>query len=151
MPAGRPPLGPELVEGLEGPDEAKERARVVLETIAGRLTIEEACGRLDVSRARFHEMRREGLEGLIVGLTPGVPGRPRKASAGDASRVTELEREVRELKIDLQAARVKTELAIAMPHVLDLPARHDEDEAAGEKRWRAPGGRDRLHKRKRPR
>ena len=39
--AGRKPLGPDLVEHLEGSPRAKQRLEVILETIVGRLTVNE--------------------------------------------------------------------------------------------------------------
>ena len=42
-PTGRKPAGPQIVERLEGSPVAKQRLEVILETIAGRWTIPEAC------------------------------------------------------------------------------------------------------------
>ena len=41
--ARRKPKGPALVQHLEGSERAKQRLEVILETIAGELTIEQAC------------------------------------------------------------------------------------------------------------
>ena len=46
MSRGRPPEGPGLVEKQEGSEPAKERLRVILETITGSKTVREACGEL---------------------------------------------------------------------------------------------------------
>lgn len=125
MPAGRPPDKLGHVDRLEGDDESKRRLRIVLATLVGELSVVEACERLVVSESRFHEMRRQALEGALSSLTPGVPGRPAKSSdenpTGD--RLVELERENRQLRIELQAAYVRTELALGMPHVLTSRAR----------------------------
>jgi transposase len=119
MPAGRPPKGFGHVDGLEGPDELKTRLRVILATLTGELTVQEAAHQLGVSEARFHELRRESLQGALDGIAPGRPGRPRKKEEPvERLRVAELEREVDELKVDLQAARVRTEIALTMPYLL---------------------------------
>jgi transposase-like protein len=112
------------VEKLEGDAASKRRLRVVLKTLTGELSIEEACGELGVGASRFHALRHQALEGALTGLVPGTPGRPRTAAATpEADRLAELERENRELKLELQAAFVRTEVALALPHLLTKEAR----------------------------
>jgi transposase-like protein len=106
------------VDGLEGPDETKHRLRVILETLTGERTVAEACAELEIGEARFHQLRQQALQGALQGLRPGRAGRPRKEEPVAPGRVEELEQEVRDLEIDLQAARVRTELALTMPHLL---------------------------------
>lgn len=118
MPGGRPPSGPELVSRLDGDDEARERLRVVLETIAGRLTIKDACARLSMSEARFHQIRERALKAALDGLAPGAPGRPRNEPSAEGARVLELEQQVGELEEELVAAQTRTEIALAAPHLL---------------------------------
>jgi transposase-like protein len=105
------------VERLEGPAEAKRRLRVVLETLTGERGVGEAAAELGLSEARFHQLRRQVLESALDGLCPQAPGRPRKPEP-PPSRIEELEHELQELRIDLQAARVRTEIALTMPHLL---------------------------------
>ena len=73
---GCKPLGSALVEHLDGSLQAKERLEVILETIAGRLTIDQACQRLGVQEARFHRLRTEVLEASLARLEPRSAGRP---------------------------------------------------------------------------
>jgi hypothetical protein len=119
MGAGRPPKRiDEHLERLEGPVELKQRLEVILDTIAGRRSVIEACELLDIGEARFHELRSQVLASALEGLTPGAPGRPRREEDAPESRVAELEREVQTLRIQLQAARVRTEIALTMPELL---------------------------------
>jgi transposase-like protein len=118
MPAGRPPDKLGHVDRLEGPDRLKHRLRVILETLTDERTVQEAAKELGVSEARFHELRHQALTAALEGIAPGRPGRPRKEEPVEASRIHELEREVGDLKVDLQAARVRTEIALTMPHLL---------------------------------
>jgi hypothetical protein len=118
MGRGRRPGGPEQVERLDGTPEAKRRLRVILETVAGDKSVAEACKELGIGEARFHELRAVALEGAVESLEARAAGRPRKEEATEPGRVEALEREIRELKLAVQAARVREELAIAMPHVL---------------------------------
>jgi transposase len=114
----RPPEKTGHVDPLDGSDADKTRLRVVLETVAGERSVKEACERLGVSEARFHVLRRQALQAALDGLAPGAPGRPRKRDKPDSDRVRELEQEVSGLKVDLQAALVRTEIALTMPHLL---------------------------------
>lgn len=114
---GRHPSGPNLVEGLDGPDEAKRRLKVILETVAGTRTISDACAELDISEAAFHELRKQALTAAVEGLAPRPIGRPRKDGDPEQRRINELEEQVFTLKKDLQAERIRKEIAIAMPHL----------------------------------
>ena len=118
MRRGRPPLGIQHVSRLSGTAESKRRLRVILQTLAGEMSIEEACRRLEVSESRLHQMRHDALAGALSGLEPRPAGRPPTPEPDPTDRVAELEAQVRELRIDLQASRVRTEVALTMPHLL---------------------------------
>ena len=62
---GRKPAGPQIVERLEGSPVAKQRLEVILETIAGRLTVPEARDRLGIGESRFHELRNLYMASLV--------------------------------------------------------------------------------------
>jgi transposase-like protein len=114
------------VDRLDGDETLKRRLRVVLETLSGERSVEQACADLGVSPSRFHELRREALQGALAGLLPGASGRPhRQDPAVDPERLKALERETQELRRELQAALVRTEIALAMPHVLTPKGRAD--------------------------
>jgi hypothetical protein len=107
------------VDGLSGTAESKHRLRIVLETLMGDLTVEEACVELGVSEARFHELRQQALAGALSGLEPKRPGRPRQVvEPVETPREQQLRQEVDQLRVELQAARVRTEVALVMPHLL---------------------------------
>lgn len=112
----RPTKGVEHVESLEGDETAKARLKAVLETLSGNLPVEEACRRLSVSAARFHELREEALQGALLALAPRAPGRP-PAPAPDPE-VKALRLENADLRRDLEAAHIRTEIALVMPHVI---------------------------------
>jgi len=117
--AGRKPLGPDLVEHLEGSQRAKQRLEVILETIVGRLTIDQACQRLGISPAMFYRLRTEVLEAGLARLEPRPMGRPpQQVTAEDAKRVA-LEHRVEELQSELKIAVVREEIARVMPHLAD--------------------------------
>lgn len=117
--AGRPRRGASHVDALEGPQPTKERLRAIFQTMCGELSVQDACRRLGIRPARFAELRTKALDGALAGILPRAPGRPRKALDPMAQKVDELEREKRELEMQLHAERVRAEVALVMPHVLD--------------------------------
>jgi len=125
----RPPEGVGHVERLEGPEDVKRRLRVLMETLVGRKSVGEACEELGVSESRLHEMRREALVGALGALMPKASGRPAKVEP-TTTRERELQERIEELEVDLQAALVRTELALAMP---DLFRRQGKKNPRGRK------------------
>ena len=135
MPAGRPPKGPELVDKFEGSEEAKHRMRLILETIAGRVSVEEARAELGVSESRFHQLRDSVLLSGLEALEPSPPGRPRKEVSLEAAEMDLLRQKVSDLEYDLEAQRVKTVLGLAFPNVVKEPdAKKNEKERPKKKR-----------------
>jgi len=55
------------VDRLDGPEELKWRLRVLLDTLAGRVSVAQACEELGVSESRLHELRRQALVGALAG------------------------------------------------------------------------------------
>jgi transposase-like protein len=136
MGRGRRPNGSRLVEALEGSAVAKRRMQLILETLAAQRSVQEASRELGVSPAAFHKMRRRFFQEAVSLLEPKPVGRPRREPS-EAERVRRsLEAENRELRIDLEAARIREELAIVLPHVLQPPAKGPSKKG----RQRGPGG-----------
>jgi transposase-like protein len=109
------------VDRLDGDASTKQRLRVILATLTGAMTVEEACRELEVGEARFHVLRHEALEGALSALSPKRPGRPAAPEPTEAERkLVEQQEEIAYLKLDLYAARIREKLALTMPHVLHL-------------------------------
>jgi transposase-like protein len=134
----RPPEGVGHVDRLEGPEDVKRRLRVLMETLLGQKSVQEACEELGVSESRLHEMRREALVGALGALLPKPSGRPPKVEP-TTPRERQLEERIGELEVDLQAALVRTELALAMPHLFRRDAKKNPRGRKTEKR-RTPRG-----------
>jgi predicted ArsR family transcriptional regulator len=115
---GRRPLGPRLVEGLEGEVEAKRRLQVILETVSGDRSVEQACDELGIEKAGFHKLRQRLLEAGLRSLEPKAAGRPSSKAAEPDPRIAALEAELRETRLELMAAQVREEIAVAMPGLL---------------------------------
>src|SRR5262245_59829726 len=119
---GRRPAGPEYVEQLPGSDQARQRLRVVLETLAGRLRVQDACAQLGIGEVRFHELRRTILEAALAAVEPRPAGRPARASGAETTQVEELTQRLDELTVQLQAAQIGEEIALILPGRAQRPA-----------------------------
>ena len=111
--AGRPPEGIDMIDRLGGgTPESRRRLGVILRSLAGELTVEEACDLLDVGRSRFHAMRRGFLLEAPSLLEAGVPGpvprsvnqelerlRQENAKLQDRAMMAELREEIQILNV----------------------------------------------------
>lgn len=113
---GRPPLGPEIVDRIEGSEEAKKRARILLEVMTGERSVESACDALGIQTTRFEDIRLEAFGGLVAALEPKAAGRPPSPVDEAAERLKALEEENKRLKIEVVTSHVREELAIGLPH-----------------------------------
>jgi hypothetical protein len=112
---GRKPSGPAAVERLPASPQARERLRVVLETLAGTCRIGAACARLGLSEQRFDQLRTQVLQAALDSLEPRPVGRP--PHAVPATEVVALQARLAALEIELRAAQVREEIALALPAV----------------------------------
>jgi len=132
---GRKPLGAEHVTQLAGSETARERLRLIVRALAGELSVPDACEALGIGESRFHQLRQEALQGALAALEPRPTGRPSQPPEPGAARIAALERELREREWELQACRIRLELAEALPSL-------GRREAAVKKTTRAPRPRE---------
>jgi len=136
MGRGRPPKGLSHVDSLPGDEASRAKLKTILATLLGELTVAEATERLGISESRFHELRRQALEGMMTGLEPRSPGRP--PAPREAEEVTELRERLSWLEEELEISRLKTEIAMWNPSLLreSVPKR-------SKKKGSSPSGRSR--------
>jgi transposase-like protein len=115
---GRPVKGAELLDGMEASAVARQRLTLILQTLAGAMTIQEACEVLGVNRSRFHELRRQFLAQATGLLEPRSPGRKSQQPTEAQLEIERLRRQIVQLKLDLKATQVREEIALVMPHLL---------------------------------
>jgi transposase-like protein len=132
---GRRPSGPEYVNTLGGSDTAKERLKVILETLAGTCRVQEACARLGISEPRFHQLRTQMLEAARAGLEPQTPGRKPQTLTPAEEQVRLLQQQVQQQDFELRVARAREEVALTLPRLLPEP-----EAKASEKKTSPPQG-----------
>jgi len=119
--AGRKPVGPRLVHHLDGSQRAKQRFEVILQTVAGKITIREACDRLGIEDAMFYRLRAEALQAGLARLEPRPIGRPPRPDSAEQQRIAELERELLEKQLHEQALKTRLEIAQALAATEESP------------------------------
>ena len=118
MVRGRKPSGSKLVDSMEGSESAKRRLKVILETLSGSMSIEEACGELGIGPAAFHKLRSRTVQEALESLAPRSMGRPAKEKTPEQARIEELEGEIADLEMELEGSRLRERIALVMPHLL---------------------------------
>ncbi len=110
---GRKPPGPEFVQRLEGAGDEKERLEVILQTVAGQLSVHEASARLGITPQRFHMLREQALQAALAALAPRRTGRPAKTPAPEP--IDALQQENERLRRELAASQLREEIALVLP------------------------------------
>lgn len=119
MARGRPPQGAQLVESLDGSAAAKRRVKLLLATLAGERTVLDVCRELDVGETRFHELRQEILRAALAAAEPKPCGRPPLPGPTPLEEeLARLREQNQRLRFEAEAAQIREELALVMPHVL---------------------------------
>ncbi|HEV3078241.1 MAG TPA: hypothetical protein VGY66_00620 [Gemmataceae bacterium] len=125
---GRRPSGPAYVERVSGSEQAKQRARVVLETMTGQCRVLEACERLNVSEPRLQQLRSTLVTAAVASQEPGHAGRPRRTVTPEQAEITALKQQVADMEVALKAAEARAEIALILPKAVQPPARPDQPE-----------------------
>ena len=114
---GRRPAGPEYVQRLPGSPEAKRRLQILLEVNAGVKRVQEACAELGICEQRFHQLREQAFAAALVGLEPGLPGRPPRVATPEQQQVEALEAELVAKAVELRATQAREEIALTLPRL----------------------------------
>ena len=114
MSLGRPNKGADHVDALDTDEATRERLRLLLWTLSSEVSVNDACDCLGISRARFKQIRKQGLQGAADALSPKPPGRRPKISEAAAKRIEALERELAELQRQLERERARSDLLEAL-------------------------------------
>jgi len=126
---GRYPAGPEYVDTLEASPQAKQRTKLILQTVFSGSRVAEVCTALDICPQRFHQLREEVLQAAVASMEVQPGGRRRRPV--ESEEMTALREELAELKVALHVAQVRAEIALAMPKAVAAAA---DDEPGPEKK-----------------
>jgi hypothetical protein len=107
-----------LIDRLDLAPGAKERLQRIVATLTAQQTVVEACGCLGLSERHFHTLRLQVLQEAGRWLEGRRSGRPCRQRSDKDAQVTMLQAEIQQLRIDLQTARIREEIALTMPHLL---------------------------------
>ena len=86
---------------------ARERAMMIVQVRAGKMTVKEAAQALDIAPKTYHEWEKRGLEAMMEGLTNREPGRP---STAPDPETLKLQRQVKELETKVMIMSKTAEL-----------------------------------------
>ena len=117
----RPNKGVNHVDEIQGTRESKRRAKLILETISGTLSVKEACERLGIRTTQFANLRRLFLRYGIEGLQPRPAGRRRRAKVVSLreldlmQRAADLERENQLLRAQVEVAALRRQGVASRP------------------------------------
>lgn len=98
--------------------QAKHRLAVILRTIAGEMTVAEACAELGIGESRFHALRKDVLTLAAGALEPRPAGRPAEERNEELEA---LKARNAELEEEHRAAILREEIARVMPEILHPP------------------------------
>lgn len=111
MTMGRPNKGIEHLDKYDVSEQSQLRGRVVMQTLTGELSVEDACEQLGIDRSRFWRIRDQALQWYLESFEPGRPGRPRKRDVEVDAKEQELLDRVAQLERELRLAEARADLA----------------------------------------
>jgi len=127
MPPGRPADGSRMADKLAlEDDEQRERLRHIMATLAGEETIPAAAGAIGIGEEAFRRLRWRALESMAAGIAPRKPGPAPACSTAQTAAIeavqaqnADLQAENHRLRVALECQRLREEIAVTMPHLLD--------------------------------
>jgi hypothetical protein len=126
MSRGRPPKGVHHVDSTAASEQAKQRLKLLLQTLSGELSVEQACAQLQIGTARFHELRDAWLQAAVTALEPKPKGRPPAPPPQEPDEFEQLRARNKRLELELRAAQIREQIAALMPHLLHPPRDQDK-------------------------
>lgn len=112
---------------LGGDEDAKRRAVMILEVLAGLRTPSEASAALGITAMRYYVLERRALEGMVGALGPRPKGRRQRPE--DA--LAELRRE--KVRLEREGGRLQA-LVRAAQRTMGLPPTPSRERKKGDKR-----------------
>lgn len=99
------------VDATGASPQARERAKVILATLAGTMSVQKGCRRLGVGRTRFQDLRRRLLGAAVGALEEKPAGRPRVRVARTCRQLAALRRRLASVEQELVRTQVELDIA----------------------------------------
>lgn len=99
---------------------------MILKTLSGEMTAKEAQEALGIGESHFHALRDRVLQSGLDALELKAPGRQPEAPDPLAQENAKLRERIMRLEEDVEIERVRTEVALTMPHLLDRGAKKEK-------------------------
>lgn len=112
----RPICVDELVAGLDGSAEAKERVALLLKTFPQMKQFQEAAEAINVSTQYLSELRKQILQAAVTAVESKPLGRPaQEPTEADLlkERISQLEQRIRDLTVEKEIGHLREELIAA--------------------------------------
>jgi hypothetical protein len=100
-----------LVESIEASPQARERAQVILRTLARRCSVQAGCRSLGMGRTRFQDLRQRMLGAAVAALEERPAGRPRSRVQRTCRQLLTVRRRLAELEKELRRTQAELDLA----------------------------------------
>jgi transposase len=96
------------------PDQARQRATLILQVQSGRMTATEAAQQLGISRKSYHQWEKRALAALLEATEQQPPGRPPKESDPEKEQlrrqVAQLEQKVTQMERVMELRQIVQEI-----------------------------------------
>ena len=100
-----------LVDMVEASPRARERAQVILQTLARQCSVQRGCRALGMGRTRFQDLRRRMLGAAVGALEERATGRPRLQVARTCRQLSTLRGRLAGLEHELRRAQAELDIA----------------------------------------
>ena len=100
-----------LVEAVEASPQARERAQVILATLARQCSVQGGCQKLGMGRTRFQDLQRRMVRAAVGALEERPVGRPRLQLARTCRQLSTLRLRLSELERDLRRSQAELDIA----------------------------------------
>ena len=117
----RPNKGVAHVDETTGNKQAKQRARLILATLSGQMSVADACREMGVGPTQFANLRMRMLQGAVDAMEPQAIGRPRLDQPTSPVDIDELQQEVFDLEHENTMLQAKLEVIDDRPWTQTAP------------------------------
>ena len=100
-----------LVDTILASEQARERATVIMQTLAGTSSVQAGCRLLGMGRTRFQDLRRRLIGAAVGALEERPAGRPRLQVATTCRQLSALRRRLVGLEHELRRAQAELDIA----------------------------------------